>query len=292
MNTTYSNVVHFNNLPQGTNIADFIFANTTLQLVTDYGPNVISLVTNIDSTNNRVTIQDKTFLTFANTFYTEYQGNTNIVKVTQPTGLYKFNDAYGVNFTPDNFFEMPANNDLPLNKLVFPGDTIYITDNQKKKIESINYDTNEIFLTTNLASNGSIANVEVLFSGSGYDYLTLQINITGDGAGANVRPVLDANGRILSVSVIDPGHNYNFAQATIADGANFHEPAILGDVTTKQITSNSSMTVVRNFTAGGTVLKKDQVKFYGPAGLQYFPQVTLENGDFLITEDGQFILLG
>jgi hypothetical protein len=61
------------------------------------------------------------------------------------------------------------------------------------------------------------------------------------------------------------------------------------------LTSNSNgyMTVSRSsFVAGGGADKADQIIFYGPVGIQYFPELTTEDGRLLTTEDGRIIILG
>lgn len=57
--------------------------------------------------------------------------------------------------------------------------------------------------------------------------------------------------------------------------------------------SNGYMTVRRSsFVAGGGADKADQIIFYGPVGVQYFPELAAEDGRILTTEDGRIIILG
>jgi hypothetical protein len=56
-------------------------------------------------------------------------------------------------------------------------------------------------------------------------------------------------------------------------------------------TTNSLMSVNRTFVANST-LNSNQIKIFGPIGLQYTPELTTEIGETIITEDGQTILLG
>jgi hypothetical protein len=56
--------------------------------------------------------------------------------------------------------------------------------------------------------------------------------------------------------------------------------------------ANGLMTVIRNFVAGGSSGTADQIIFYGPVGIQYFPELTTEDGRSITTEDGNYILLG
>jgi hypothetical protein len=56
-------------------------------------------------------------------------------------------------------------------------------------------------------------------------------------------------------------------------------------------TTNSYIAVKRTFIANSTI-SSNQIKIYGSAGLPYIPELTTEDGDTLITEDGKTILLG
>lgn len=55
--------------------------------------------------------------------------------------------------------------------------------------------------------------------------------------------------------------------------------------------TNSYIDVKRTFIANST-LSSSQIKIYGPVGSSYIPQLTTEDGDTIITEDGKIILLG
>ena len=52
-------------------------------------------------------------------------------------------------------------------------------------------------------------------------------------------------------------------------------------------TVNSLMSVTRTFTANS-----ENIKIFGPVGQQYYPEITDESGNSLISEDGSLILLG
>ena len=57
--------------------------------------------------------------------------------------------------------------------------------------------------------------------------------------------------------------------------------------------SNGYMTVRRSsFSVGGTIGKADQIIFYGPVGIQYFPELAAEDGRIITTEDDKIIILG
>jgi len=60
------------------------------------------------------------------------------------------------------------------------------------------------------------------------------------------------------------------------------------------VTANAgaNLTVLRTFSAGGTLGNQNQVLIFGPAGLQYFPELVTESGQTITTEDDRIILLG
>ena len=61
--------------------------------------------------------------------------------------------------------------------------------------------------------NGSITNIQIIFSGNGYDDGT-EIIISGDGKYANIQPLI-ANGKITSFVIIDGGVGYKKSNTTI-----------------------------------------------------------------------------
>ena len=64
-------------------------------------------------------------------------------------------------------------------------------------------------------------------------------------------------------------------------------------VLTTNLSSNENtlLSVKRNFIANST-LSSNQIKIFGPIGIQYIPEITTENGITLTTEDDRTILLG
>ena len=286
--TVYQNVLQFNNLPQGTNIAEFIFANSTIRIAPVNGPNVVSTISSIDSANNLVVLNDKTILTFPNTFFVSYQANTNIVVVDAPTELYTFNDDYGYNITIDNLPQFEQSPFLPLDVMLFAGDYIDLGSNNYMQVAAIDYPNNIIALTGTTSSNLTISSIPVISGGNSYDANTT-IYITGNGTGATAVPVIQ-NGHITSVQITNGGYGYTFAFA--AANSSFGTGAVIGNVALSEIVSTVPMTIVRNFYAGGSSSTADEIRIYGQSGLQYFPEITDELGDPLLSEDGSFILLG
>jgi hypothetical protein len=54
----------------------------------------------------------------------------------------------------------------------------------------------------------------------------------------------------------------------------------------------ANLSVLRTFSAGGTLGKQDEIIIYGPLGTQYFPELITESGETITTEDDRIILLG
>jgi hypothetical protein len=187
-----NNIVKLDNLA-GSNIANFIFANSILSFVTSYGDKVYSEITSIDPIANTVTLKDNVWLAFANVANVTANSGSNVINIQSLTNSYNIinNGIY-------------SNTSYPLKDIVRAGDTVLIANNTFKTVSSVDYINNKITLTSNLSYN-----------------------------------------------------------------------------------ANSFLSVSRTLSAyDGNVI------FYGPVGTQYFPQLITESGDFMITEDGNFILLG
>ena len=193
-----NNIIKFNNLGDGVNIADFIFSNSIIELSTQYGPNVISEIVSIDPSTNSVTLTTNTWLTFANVAYLTANANSNTINIVSLTGAYDI-------INNGNY----SNTRYPLMDIVYAGDQILVPNNTAKVVRSIDYVHGVITLTSNLSAN-----------------------------------------------------------------------------------ANGLMAVNRTYSAGGTIEKAEEIIIYGPVGLQYFPQLTTENGITILTEDGKIILLG
>lgn len=198
-NTKSTNVVQFNNLGTGVNIANFIFANSTLSLVSQNGPYVRSEIVSIDPSTNTVTLKSNTWLTFPNVAQVLATSNTNTINITS-----LILDSYNV--INNGIY---SNTAYPLKDIVYVGDKVVIANNTSKEVQSIDFENGVITLTSNLTSN-----------------------------------------------------------------------------------SNSLMTVIRTFSAGGSAPNAEQVVIFGPVGLQYFPELITEDGQTIITEDERIILLG
>ena len=139
-----NNIVTFNSLGAGVNIATFIFANSSVELLPTYGPSVKSEVISINSSANTVTLKDNVWLTFANVANITANAGSNVINIVSLTGSYDIinNKQY-------------SNTSYPLMDIVFAGDKISIANNTVRTVQSVNYTSGKIVLTSNLTANSN-----------------------------------------------------------------------------------------------------------------------------------------
>ena len=192
-----SNTISFYNLGSGVNIADFIFANSTISLSPTNGPDVHSEITSINPATNTITIAANTWLTFPNVANISAVSSCTTINIVSLTGTYNIinNGIY-------------SNTAYPLKDIVYVGDQVRV-NGAIRTVSSINYETGNIVLSSAVTAN----------------------------AGAN-------------------------------------------------------LSVLRTFSAGGTLGNQGQVVIYGPIGIQYDPELITESGQTITTEDDRIILLG
>lgn len=192
-----NNILNFANL-SGANLANIVFANTTIALNSTTGPDFIAEVDSIDAANNKVVMKSNVWVTFPNVAFVSANANSNVINIRSVTNSY--NIVNNGNY---------SNTMYPMMDIVFTGDNIRI-GNVVKQIIQLDLPRNRIFVANNFSTN----------------------------------------------------------------------------------VSNSLMSVNRVLTAGGQLLRQDEVIIYGPVGTQYIPELTTESGDTLTTEDGKILILG
>lgn len=141
-NNTSNNIIKFTNLPAGTNIANFIFANTTLIDIKSVRQSIRSEIISVNASANTVTIKDNVWLTFANVATIYANSNTNIINITTITDTY--DQVNGGVY---------SNTMYPMMDIVYAGDTVRVANNADKTVSSVDYINGKIYLTTNLTSN-------------------------------------------------------------------------------------------------------------------------------------------
>jgi hypothetical protein len=151
-----SNVITFYNLGTGVNIANFIFANSTISLGPTNGPNVHSEITSIDPATNTITIAANTWLTFPNVANISAVSSCTTINILSLTGTYDIinNGVY-------------SNTAYPLKDIIFVGDQVRV-NGAIRTVSSINYETGNIVLSSAVTANaGANLSVARTFSAGG-----------------------------------------------------------------------------------------------------------------------------
>jgi hypothetical protein len=145
INTSFTNksnnIIKFNNT-LGANLETFIFPNqTTIEIASDRGTSIKSLVTKVNNAANTITIASNVWLTFGNVAVVNGTSGTNTLNITSLTGQFDYenNGVY-------------SNTSYPLKDIVYSGDSIQVNSNTYT-VKTVNYLTNNIVLTTNLTAN-------------------------------------------------------------------------------------------------------------------------------------------
>jgi len=189
--------------------------------------------------------------------------------------VIKFNNKLGAN----------------LETFIFPNaSTIAIKNDNGANIKALVIGVNDTTNSITIASNVwlTFGNVAVVTGTSGTNTLNItsltgQFDYENNGVYSNTRyPLKDivyAGDSIQVNTNIYTVKSVNYLQDKI--------------VLTTNLSSNENtlLSVKRNFIAN-TTLSSNQIKIFGPIGLQYIPEITTEGGGSLITEDGKTILLG
>ena len=178
-----------------------------------------------------------------------------------------------------------------LEDFIFPNvSTIEIKNNRGVNIKSLVVDVNDAQDSITIASNVwlTFGNVAVVTGTSGTNTLNItsltgQFDYENNGVYSNTSyPLKDivytgdsikVNNNIYTVKSV----NYSDDQIVLTTNLSSNE--------------NTLLSVKRNFIANSTI-SSNQIKIFGPIGLQYIPEITTEDGITLTTEDDRTILLG
>lgn len=139
-----NNEVTFHDMPSGTDrilLSDFLTANTSrISMTPTNGININALVVDINDTANTITLDANTWMTFGNVMIASVDAGSDTINISS--------------FTVNSWI---ANNRIyeaehPLQYLVSIGDTVSI-NNEIKLVQSIDYVSNTIQLTTNMTDS-------------------------------------------------------------------------------------------------------------------------------------------
>lgn len=189
--------------------------------------------------------------------------------------IIKFNNKLGAN----------------LEQFIFPNvSTIEIKNDRGVNIKSLVTSVNDATDSITIASNVwlTFANVAVVTGTSGTNTLNItsltgQFDYENNGVYSNTSyPLKDI---VYSGDSIKVNNNIYTVKSV-----NYLQDKI---VLTTNLSSNENtlLSVKRKFIAN-TSLTSNQIKIFGPIGLQYIPEITTEDGITLTTEDDRTILLG
>ena len=138
-----NNIIQFNDLA-GAQLDTFIFSNSIIEITTQNGLNVRSGIISVNNAANTVTLNTWTWLTFSNVANIQANVNSNLINILTITNAYDIinNGRY-------------SNTRNKLEDIVFSGDKILVANNTEKVVQSVNYATGVITLTSNLTANAN-----------------------------------------------------------------------------------------------------------------------------------------
>lgn len=195
------------------------------------------------------------------------------------TNILQFNNLSGANI--GNIF---VANTTTISLIPNQGgnQTVYTT------ISGVDYANNRVTLSTNTFL--SFANVAYVSTNANsttinINSITNSYNIVNNGQYSNTAyPLMDI---VLVGDTVTIGSN-----SYTVSGVN----AISGTITTttnvSTTSANTFLTVNRTFVSGGSIANANNIIVWNTISEQNFPQLTDEAGDLLITEGGDYILLG
>lgn len=138
-----NNIIKFTNLA-GSNISNFIFANTSIIEITNSRQNVRSEIVSVDGSSNTAIIKDNVWLSFANVAIISASSNSNVINIISVTSSYNLvnNGDY-------------SNTMYPMMDILYAGDSVLISNNTSRTVSSVDYVGGKIYLTSNITNNAN-----------------------------------------------------------------------------------------------------------------------------------------
>ena len=216
--------------------------------------------------------------------------------LNQGYSLTHYTGAVASNVTIKGSFTNPSNNILyfqnlagaNLEQIILSNSTISLTtlagDQLSAAVSSV-YDgvSNTVVISSNVwlaFANVALVNANTTTNVINIVSLTNSYNIVNNGVYSNtlypLKDIVRAGDSVLVNNAIETVQSVDYVHNLIYLTAN----------STSNV-SNSFLSVNRTMVANA-----NSVFIFGPTGLQFFPQITTEEGDLIITEDGFTILLG
>jgi hypothetical protein len=250
-------------IQQGLALSDYTgYLGSTASMYTDF--NTIS--------TNQVTLTNLAGADVTQFIFTGVEGVSNsIIQITPTNGPNVRSEVIGISFSsqaPEDLRTESGTEDLSVElgstDLMFGIPTLTLRENTWLTFPNVAYayantNTNQINITS----------------------LTGSFDITNNRNYSNIaNPLLDIvfAGDVVQLNGTD---NYTVSNVDYNDGIIYTNGNIISNVT------NSLLSVNRTFNA-----TDGQVKIYGAIGIQYFPELTTEDGTILTDEQGNIIILG
>ena len=189
--------------------------------------------------------------------------------------VIKFNNKLGAN----------------LETFIFPNvSTIEIKNDRGVNIKSLVVDVNDAKDSITIESNVwlTFANVAVVTGTSGSNTLNIT-SLTGQFDYENNGVYSNTSYPLKDIVYTGDSIKVNSNIYTVKSVNYLDDEIVL--TTNLSSDENTLLSVKRNFIANSTLVS-NQIKIFGPIGLQYIPEITTEDGITLTTEDDRTILLG
>jgi hypothetical protein len=214
----------------------------------------------------------------------------------QGYSLTHYTGAPASNVTIRGSFTNPSNNILyfqnlsgaNLEQIILSNSTISLTTLAGDKLSSAVSNvyggaSNTVVISSNVwlaFANVALVNANTTTNVINIVSLTNSYNIVNNGVYSNTMyPLMD---------IVRSGDNVLVNNAIqIVESVDYVQSLIYLTANSTSNVSNSFLSVSRTMVANA-----NSVFIFGPTGLQFFPQITTEQGDLIITEDGFTILLG
>lgn len=160
-----NNILNLKNI-NNANIASFIQANSTIDIIANNNISIRSTVVSVNVASNTILLKDNIWGTFSNVAMITGQSGDNKIHITYLTGTY--------NIINNNNYRDPV---YPIKDIVTSGDTISISNNSIKTVANVDYTNNYIYLTTTLANTAnSLLSVNRTYSTSNITIYSLLNN--------------------------------------------------------------------------------------------------------------------
>lgn len=162
-NTNYSNnIINFNNMPAGSNLANILTQNNIIAFTTVLGDSVYAEINTVNSVSNTITLMSNVSLYFANVANVATTANSAVISIKNLSGSYDI--INNKNYTYPQY---------PIRDIIKVGDVISIDNNPQYTVVSLDYINNTVSVNTGVANtvNSYISVNRTLLANAGLVYI-------------------------------------------------------------------------------------------------------------------------